>query len=549
MSWPRAALLSLSDKSGAVEFAQALSQHGTRLLASGGTAAHLKRAGVKVTPIEEWTGFPELLGGRVKTLHPHVHAPILARRSAPDDLAALAERGVEPIDLVAVTLYPFEEKADKLGEAEAVEEIDIGGVALLRGAAKNFTDVIVVHDPGQYAEVLRALESGGASLDQRRAWALKTFARTARYDAAIASDLARRLAPNEPPPIHVVALERVRALRYGENPHQTAALYRRVGEAGALHAEREGKELSYNNLMDLHSAVTLAGELPGPGCVIVKHNEPCGVAMASTTYDAYAQALATDDLSAFGAVVAFNRPLDGDTATALTKQFVEVVSAPDFAPEVEQVLRAKKNLRVVRMAPRDLAVSNPWSVRLLGPWGLLQRDTEGPAPEWRNVTKRGPTPEELTGLQFAWKVVAHARANAIVLARGTRLVGLGSGQTSRVDAVDVALAKAARAGHDLKGAVLASDAFFPFADNVEHAAKAGIAAIVQPGGSMRDAEVIGACDAHGLAMTFTDRRGLAVHERLSATGRTLGTSQRRLDAASGGTIAKPRRAREERPWR
>ena len=506
MSWPRAALLSLSDKSGAVEFARALCGHGTRIVASGGTAAHLEQAGVKVTAVEEWTGFPEMLGGRVKTLHPHVHAPILARRSEPADLAALAERGVEPIDLVAVTLYPFEQKAARLDEAGAVEEIDIGGVALLRAAAKNFTDVIVVHDPAQYPEVLRALESGGASIDQRRGWALKTFARTARYDAAIASELLGRAFPDEPPPTHVVALERVRALRYGENPHQTAALYRRVGAPATLHAEREGKELSYNNLMDLHSAVTLSGELKGPACVIVKHNEPCGAAMAPTTYEAYAAALATDELSAFGGVVAFNRPLDADTAQALTKQFVEVVSAPDFAPEVEAVLRAKKNLRVVRMAAAEAVAADPWNIRLLGPWGLLQRDAQGPVPEWRCVTRRAPSAEERTGLHFAWQIVAHARANAIVLARDTRLIGLGSGQTSRVDAVDLALTKAKRAGHDVKGAVLASDAFFPFADNIEHAAQAGVTAVVQPGGSVRDAEVIAACDAHGIAMMFTDRR-------------------------------------------
>src|SRR6185436_9056127 len=257
VTWPRAALFSLSDKSGAVEFARALAAHGSRIVASGGTAQHLRQAGLEVTAVEEWTGFPELLGGRVKTLHPHVHGPILARRSEPGDLAALAERGVEPIDLVAVTLYPFEQKAATLDEAGAVEEIDIGGVALLRAAAKNFKDVIVIHDPAQYPEVLRALESG-VTADQRRSWAMQTFARTARYDAAIGAELSRRIAPGDAPPIQVVALERVRTLRYGENPHQPAALYRRMGERGTLHAEREGKELSYNNLLDLHSAVGLA---------------------------------------------------------------------------------------------------------------------------------------------------------------------------------------------------------------------------------------------------------------------------------------------------
>ena len=506
MTWPRAALLSLSDKSGAIEFARALTARGTRIVASGGTAQHLRQAGVVVTAVEEWTGFPELLGGRLKTLHPHVHGPILARRSEPGDLAALAERGVEPIDLVAVTLYPFEQQAASLDEAGAVEEIDIGGVALLRAAAKNFIDVIVVNDPAQYPEVLSALESGGASADQRRAWALQTFARTARYDAAIGADLARRIAKDEPPPLHLVTLERVRALRYGENPHQPAALYRRFGETGALHVEREGKELSYNNLLDLYSAVSLAAELSAPGCVIVKHNEPCGAATAATLVDAYAAALDADPLSAFGGIVAFNRALDAQTGQALSKQFLEVVAAPEFLPEVERLLESKKNLRVVRMTAQDFAPANPWDLRLIGPWGLLQRDDPGPAPSWRGVTRRAPSDEEMGGLRFAWTVVAHARSNAAVIARDTRLIGLGSGQTSRVDAVDVALMKARRVGHDLAGTVLASDGFFPFADNIEHAAAAGITAIGQPGGSMRDAEVIAACDAHGMAMMFTERR-------------------------------------------
>ena len=283
MSWPRAALFSLSDQRGAAEFARALAARGTKIVASGGTAKHLAAAGVTVTPVEEWTGFGELLGGRVKTLHPHVHAPILARRSEPADLAALAERGLTPLDLVAVTLYPFEERAGALDEAGAVEEIDIGGVALLRAAAKNFADVIVLHDPAQYAEALAALESDAVTLEQRRLWALRTFARTARYDAAIAGELERRAAPadeDEPPPVHVLALERARHLRYGENPHQPAALYARLGEKAALDAWQEGRELSYNNLLDLEAAVALVGRFEPPACVIVKHGQPCGAAVA-----------------------------------------------------------------------------------------------------------------------------------------------------------------------------------------------------------------------------------------------------------------------------
>jgi phosphoribosylaminoimidazolecarboxamide formyltransferase/IMP cyclohydrolase len=379
-------------------------------------------------------------------------------------------------------------------------------VALLRAAAKNFTDVIAVHDPSHYPEVLAALEAGGATAEQRRGWALRTFARTARYDAAIASDLARRAAGDEPPPVHVVALERVRTLRYGENPHQPAALYRRAGEPGGLQAEREGKELSYNNLLDLEAAVTLVGRFEAPACVIVKHSQPCGAACAASLVEAYAAALKSDELSAFGGIVALNRPLDGATAEALARQFVECVAAPEIAPEAEGALRKKKNLRVLRLAAEDLASPDRWAVRLLGPWGLLQRQDGADAPAWRCVTKRAPTAAELESLRFAWEVADAARSNAIALARGTALIGLGSGQTSRVDAVDVALMKARRAGHDVQGALLASDGFFPFADNIGHAAAAGIAAVAQPGGSMRDAEVIAACDANGMAMMFTDRR-------------------------------------------
>ena len=509
MSWPQAALLSLSDKTGAVEFARALAARGTRILASGGTAAHLRQAGVAVTPLEEWTGFGELLGGRVKTLHPHVHAPILARRSEPADLAALAERGIVPIDLVAVTLYPFEERAASLDDAGAIEEIDIGGVALLRAAAKNHGDVIVVHDPAQYAEVLEALESGGDTLERRRAWAVRAFARTARYDAAIAAELGRRMegaGADRPPAFHVLALERARHLRYGENPHQAAALYARAGQAASLEAWKEGKELSYNNLLDLEAAVTLAGKFEPPACVIVKHNQPCGAACATTAAEAYVAALRCDEVSAFGGIVAFNRPLDGGTAALVAKQFVECVAAPDLSAEAAEAFKSKKNVRLVRLAPQDVAPPDPWAVRLVGRWALLEQGAACVAPAWRTVTKRAPTDAELEGLRFAWEVAAAARSNAIAIARGTALVGLGSGQTSRVDAVDVALMKARRAHHDLDGTVLASDGFFPFADNIAHAAEAGITAFVQPGGSMRDAEVIEACDTRGLAMVFTDRR-------------------------------------------
>lgn len=504
--WPRAALLSLSDKAGAAEFARLLAKGGTRILASGGTALHLQQAGVEVTPVEEWTGFGEMLGGRVKTLHPHVHAPILARRGSSADMAEVSDKGLLPLDLVAVTLYPFEERGRALDDAGMIEEIDIGGVALLRGAAKNHDGVIVLHDPAQYAEVMAALERGVTPAD-RRGWAMAAFARTARYDAAIATELARRAsAADEPPPFQMQVLERTRTLRYGENPHQRAAVYAAAGAGSALASHREVKELSYNNLLDLEAAVSLVGRYERPACIIVKHNQPCGAACAESLVEAYRAALASDPLSAFGGIVAFNRTLDAATATELAALFVECVAFPAIEPDADAALAGRKNLRLVRLSAADLAVPGQWSLRAVGPWTLAQREDAGEAPPWRTVTKRAPTDAEHAALRFAWPVVDAARSNAIVLARGEASIGLGSGQTSRVDAVDVALMKARRAGHDPRGAVLASDGFFPFPDGVTHAAEAGITAIVQPGGSIKDAEVIAEADRLGVAMLFTDRR-------------------------------------------
>ena len=518
--WPRAALLSLSDKRGAAEFAALLAKAGTRIIASGGTARHLKESGVPVTAVEEWTGLSEMLGGRVKTLHPHVHAPILARRGSADDLAELSARSLEPIDLVAVTLYPFEEKGRALDDAGMVEEIDIGGVALLRAAAKNHDGVIVLHDPSQYEEVGEALARGVTAADRRR-WAIAAFAHTARYDGAIAGELARSAAAaDEPPAVQARVLERVRTLRYGENPHQPAALYVFSRSAsGPSHdrsasglagggpvAIRETKELSFNNLLDLEAAVSLLGRFQHPACVIVKHNQPCGAACGPTLVEAYERAFASDPLSAFGGIVALNRTVDRMTAEAVAKPFAECIAFPDLVPEAERVLAEKKNLRLVKLTPADLATDDAWQWRFAGPWALLQHEPEGAAPPWRSVTRRWPTAAEWTALQFAWEVVAAARSNAVAIARGEALVGIGSGQTSRVDAVDVAIMKARRAGHSLAGAALASDGFFPFPDGVEHAVAAGVRAIVQPGGSVKDAEVIAAADKAGVAMLFTDRR-------------------------------------------
>ena len=504
--WPRAALLSLSDKTGAADFARALVARGTQILASGGTAAALAEAGVPVTKLEEWTGFGELLGGRVKTLHPHVHAPILARRDSSSDMAELAQRDLEPVDLVAVSLYPFEEKGVALADAGMIEEIDIGGVALLRAAAKNHDGVLVLHDPSQYAEALEAL-ARGLTLEDRRRFALSAFARTARYDAAIATELSKRMgAADEPPAFQSLTLERARTLRYGENPHQGAALYARAGTLKALESWREGKELSYNNLLDLEAAVSLVWRFAKPACVIVKHNQPCGAACADSLVDAYSLAVEADELSSFGGIVAFNRPLDGATAAQIATRFVECVAYPELSSEADAALRGRKNLRLVKLSAADLAAPDAWQLRPVGPWVLAQRESAVAAPAWRVVTKREPDARERAALEFAWEVCAAARSNAIVLARGEELVGLGSGQTSRVDAVDVALMKARRAGHDTHDTVLASDGFFPFPDSVTHAAEAGVTAIVQPGGSVKDADVIAEADRLGIAMIFTDRR-------------------------------------------
>ena len=504
--YPRSALLSLSDKSGAAEFAAMLARGGTKIIASGGTAAHLKSAGLEVTLVEDQTGVAEMLGGRVKTLHPNVHAPILARRDSPEHMAELERLGLLPLDLVAVTLYPFEERGRELDDAGMIEEIDIGGVALLRAAAKNHDGVIVIHDPAQYTEVAEALARGVTAADRRR-WAQGAFARTARYDGCIAAEIARRSAgPGQAPPVRAIVLERGRTLRYGENPHQQAALYTARGSGHSPAAERETKELSYNNLLDLESAVRLAGRFDAPACVIVKHLEPCGVAVAGTLLEAYERANASDPLSAFGGIVAVNRPLDAATATAIAGRFVECVAFPSLLSNAEAAFAAKKNVRLVRLSADDVRAPGEWQWRPVGPWVLAQREPGGLPPAWRQVTKRAPDEAEHAALAFAWEVVAAARSNAIVLARGTSLLGLGSGQTSRVDAVDVALMKARRAGHEVAGAVLASDGFFPFPDGVTHAAEAGIRAIVQPGGSVKDADVIAEADRLGVAMLFTDRR-------------------------------------------
>jgi phosphoribosylaminoimidazolecarboxamide formyltransferase/IMP cyclohydrolase len=508
------ALLSVSDKRGVVEFARELAALGWEIVSTGGTAETLRQAGVPVIPIERVTGFPEMMDGRVKTLHPKVHGGLLARRAHPGDRAALAEHGITPIDLVAVNLYPFRETVAKPGVTfeQAIEQIDIGGPSMLRSAAKNHQDVIVVVDPDDYPVVIAALKSGaltpGASPGLRRDLATKVFAHTAAYDAAIHGYLTQH-APGWPERI-TLALERRQELRYGENPHQAAALYA-TSEPGVRDLQQlHGKELSFNNLLDVDAAVAAVApwaRSDAVACAIIKHTTPCGIALGRSPREAYERALATDRTSAFGSVIAFNVAVDRGAAEAMRDLFVEVVVAPAFADDALSVFRDKKNLRVVRLPAGDAA---GWDYkRIRG--GFLVQERSRPAQSadeagWKVVTRRAPTDAEWRDLRFAWAAVGVVKSNAILLARDQAAVGIGAGQMSRVDASFLAIHKARQQGHDPAGAVLASDAFFPFADGVEEAARAGVAAIIQPGGSVKDAEVVAAADQAGVAMVFTGIR-------------------------------------------
>ena len=509
---PRA-LLSVSDKRGIVEFARELVGLGWEIVSTGGTAKALATAGVAVTPVEKVTGFPEMMDGRVKTLHPAVHGGLLARRTVPGDLMALERHGIAPIDLVAVNLYPFRETVARPGvsPSEAVEQIDIGGPSMLRSAAKNHDAVTVVVDPADYARVVDALRAGGVGPDLKRELAVKVFRETASYDAAIAQWLGDQAAGPEAdglPPFLLLALDRRQALRYGENPDQKAAFYV-TGESGGLAdlSQLGGKELSFNNFLDLDAAYFALDPWPdSTACVVIKHTTPCGIALGRTTLEAYRRALATDPVSAYGSVVGFNTVLDAETATAMAELFVEAVVAPSFHPEALAVLRKKKNLRIVEV-PRRRPANVLDFKRVRG--GFLAESHMRFDPDesaWKTATRRAPTAEELDDLRFAWAAVMSVKSNAILIARGGQALGIGAGQMSRVDSSMLAVHKARAAGHDTAGAVLASDAFFPFRDGVDEAAKAGVRAIIQPGGSVRDPEVVAAADEHGLAMILTGRR-------------------------------------------
>lgn len=506
------ALLSVSDKQGVVELGQALTELGAELVSTGGTAQLLKENYVSVTPVELVTGFPEMLGGRVKTLHPHIHGALLARRDEPEDVQDLQQQGIATLDLIAVNLYPFKATVAQPDTSleEAIEQIDIGGVALLRAAAKNYRYVTVLSDPSDYDQVIAQLRTDGdVSLQLRKRLAIKAFQQTARYDAFISEWLARNLAEAEAPEFpDSLSVHATKAgdLRYGENPHQGGALYHVPNGGGLAHAEQlHGKGMSYTNWLDAEGAWQGVQQFSEPAVVVVKHASPCGVATHATLETAYRHALASDPVSAFGGVVAVNRPLDADTAVAIDEIFTEVILAPDFEHDVLELLMEKQNRRLLRVPP--LNVSTPELRAIPGGFISQTRDHIEERIDMEMATQRRPSEAERDALAFAWHAIVQVKSNAIVLAQpidgGFATVGIGTGQPSRIDAINLAIEKA---GDAAAGAVLASDAFFPFPDSVNAAAEAGVAAIIQPGGSIRDDDSIAAADAAGIAMVFTGIR-------------------------------------------
>jgi phosphoribosylaminoimidazolecarboxamide formyltransferase / IMP cyclohydrolase len=514
MSKIQRAILSVTDKTGLVEFARKLSGMGVELISTGGTAKLLRDSGIAVKDISELTGFPEMLDGRVKTLHPKVHGGILHRREDSAHRTAVAEHGIQPIDMVVVNLYAFEKTAAKPGVhfEELIENIDIGGPSMIRSAAKNFQDVAVVTSPADYNSIAEEMTASNGALSPATRWRLaqKAFATTAAYDSAIASTL-ERVSANGHFEFHGAtgfpqtlrfSFNKIMDLRYGENPHQKAAMYSDGSGTGVANARQlQGKELSYNNIVDLQAAWDLAQEFDEPVCAIIKHTNPCGTATAKTLVEAYKKALECDPVSAFGGVIGVNRPIDGDTAEEMAKLFLEVIAAPSFDEAAKAKFASKKNLRLVEItnAPQKWVLKNVSG-------GILAQDADiRPLTEsdLRVVTKRPPTAEEKRALLFAWKVCKHVKSNAILYARDGQTVGVGAGQMSRVDSAKIGAMKAVL---PLKGTVAASDAFFPFPDGVEEIAKVGATAIIQPGGSVRDQEVIEAADRLGLAMIFTGVR-------------------------------------------
>jgi phosphoribosylaminoimidazolecarboxamide formyltransferase/IMP cyclohydrolase len=518
MSRIERAILSVSDKTGLVEFARRLAKLNVELVSTGGTAKLLRDAGISVKDVSDLTGFPEMLDGRVKTLHPKVHGGILHRRGKPEHRAAVSLHGIVPIDMVVVNLYAFEQTAAKPGVEfdDIIENIDIGGPSMLRSAAKNFQDVAVVTSPADYDAIAAEMESSHGSLSLATKWRLaqQAFATTAAYDSAIATTLARISAPAAEsdkfrfgssdafPAILRLSFRKASDLRYGENPHQKAALYSDGSGKGIANGKQlQGKELSYNNLVDLQAAWDLAHEFEEPVCAIIKHTNPCGTAVAGTLADAYKRALECDPVSAFGSVIGVNRPIDRDTATEMAKLFIEAIAAPAFDSDARQIFAAKKNLRLLEVVPLE----QKWVLKNVSGGILLQDNDVRPLSEsdLKIATTRKPTEQEMRDLLFAWKVCKHVKSNAILYARNGQTTGVGAGQMSRVDAAKLGAMKSALG---MQGSVAASDAFFPFPDGVEEIAKAGATAIIQPGGSVRDPEVIDAANRLGLAMVMTGVR-------------------------------------------
>jgi phosphoribosylaminoimidazolecarboxamide formyltransferase/IMP cyclohydrolase len=533
------ALISVSDKTGIVEFAKSLANFDIEIVSTGGTAKTLREAGLEITEVSEVTEFPEMMNGRVKTLHPKIHGAFLALRDNDEHLAAMKAHGIEPIDLVVVNLYPFEQTVENedVSLEEAVEQIDIGGPAMIRSASKNWRDVAVVTDARLYENILNEMKetNGALSIETRRRLATLAYTRTASYDLAISSYLAKQLSgedldflepfnplgnlmfietdleeiksDSELEDFVSIELAKVSDLRYGENPHQQAALYETGGRGGIAHAEQlHGKEMSFNNYVDAEAAWNLVCEFDELACAIIKHTNPSGVGIGETNEIAYRRALATDPISAFGGIVAFNKSVDAKVAGSVNEIFTEVVLAPDFAEEALEIFKQKKNLRVLRV--EKSSNENSLEYKQISGGFLVQNRDELiiTAKDLKIVSEKQPTDAEIHALLFAWKVCKHVKSNAIVLANESQTVGVGAGQMNRVDSVRIAWMRAEKTGLELKNTVLASDAFFPFRDNVDEAAKFGIAAIIQPGGSVKDEEVIQAANAHGLAMVFTGAR-------------------------------------------
>ena len=514
MSKIERALLSVSDKTGLVPFAQTLADAGIELLSTGGTARVLREAGLTVKDISEHTGFPEMLDGRVKTLHPLVHGGLLYIRGNKEHEAAVAEHQVSPIDLVVVNLYPFEETVAKPNVTliDAIENIDIGGPSMLRSAAKNHASVTVIVDRADYEDVASQIKTDGdTDLGTRRRLAAKVYARTARYDAAIAEHLAEQFKvvadPSGPPPELFIRSKKSQTLRYGENPHQSAALYGRFED---YYRQLHGKALSYNNILDLTAAANLISEFEGepPTLAILKHTNPCGVGQGTDLAGAWEKAFATDKQAPFGGIIAVNQPLDAKCAENIREIFSEVIVAPRFTPEALEVLQTKKNLRLIELLQNPQTAA-PWDLRAVGAESFLwqERDVKSTtADDLKQATKRAPSDSEQRAMLFGWKIVKHLKSNAIVYVSEDRTLGIGAGQMSRIDSSRIAVWKAGEAGLSLKGSVVCSDAFFPFADGLIAAAEAGTTAAIQPGGSVRDEEVIAAADERDVAMMFTGAR-------------------------------------------